>query len=88
MGEIVCVGVAVAVFVAVGGSDVAVVVGNVASVDVGVIVGVSCGGVFLGVKIKANIRINPMMAGIPYLMYGRDASVDFLYGVTTGGLPV
>ena len=73
--------------VAVGGSGVAVDVGDAASV--GVEVGVSSGGFVFGIKVKANRRISPMMMGIPYLIYagGRESSV-FLYGATVGGSPV
>jgi len=58
---------AVAVSVAMGGSDVAVVVGGGASVGVDVTVGVSGGGVFLGMNIKAKRSASPISPGIPYL---------------------
>lgn len=55
----------VTVLVAVGGLEVAEAVGDAASLGVGVTVGVS-GGLFPGMKIKAQRRIKPMRAGIPY----------------------
>ena len=73
--------------VAVGGSRVAEAVGDASNVGVGV--GVSSGGLFRGMKMKVRRRISPMMAGIPYLMnWGGRARRAFLYGATTGGLPV
>jgi hypothetical protein len=56
----------VAVFVVVGGSEVAEAVGDDSGVDVGGTVGVA-GGLFRGMKMKVRRRISPMMAGIPYL---------------------
>ena len=66
--------VAVTVLVEVGGSDVAVNVSDAARVGGRVTGGVSSAGgfVFLGIKIKARMRINPMIARIPYLKAGRD----------------
>ena len=86
VGVRVCV--TVAVLVGVKGSDVADAVGDAASVGVGV--GVSSGGLFRGMKIKASRRMSPMMKGIPYLRNagGREERIVFLYGATTGGLPV
>jgi len=63
--EGVTVSVGVSVDVAVKGSGVTEAVGDAASVDEGVTVGVS-GGLFLGMKIKARRRSNPINAGIPY----------------------
>lgn len=70
----VSVAVLVAVLVGVKVSGVAVYVDDAAIVGVEVTVGVSAGGVFPGMKIKAKRRSNPATAGIPYLTTGREMS--------------
>lgn len=96
VGVAVLVGVAVAVAVAVGDevgeAGVSVAVGGesvTVEVRVGVSVGVS-GGLSRGVSVKTNKRMMPIMAGIPNLRRagGREARNGFLYGATSGGLPV